>query len=444
MDIYSAIIYSAIIFGTIQSILFLLVYEVLLNQKGFIKQNKLKTLLYCFIFVFTYYCLSLYVPKVYQTPFLTIVSILSFSLISKRPIISISVAFFFYLIILAITDFSVATIQMLIFNITTNEILNNSRYLLIHNVISESLLFFIIVILYKLNLNLTKFNIKKENSLMLNLIIETGLFSIFIFIANLGVLNIKNMMLYNVLVFSIYFIFLIVQIMDLKERERLLNIYNSYKVQEKQIKNMEEIINIIRQEKHDFANHINIIQGLCFLNKPNTVERIKDYVAKISDSIHSSFRYLNTGNDYIDGLLSIKYNYATKNNIDFQVIIDEPLDSLKIKADELISIVSNLVDNAFESYKIKSNSSNKRILFNTFLDKNMFCIKIIDNGDPIPYDIQSKIFERGFSTKEKLNNDHGFGLFITKELVEHNNGEIIFYSSEEETSFLVKFPLREH
>ena len=201
---------------------------------------------------------------------------------------------------------------------------------------------------------------------------------------------------------------------------------------------MEEIIKIIRQEKHDFANHINVIQGLCLLNKPDTVEKIDSYVRKISGTIHASFRYLNTGNDYIDGMLSIKNNYAMKNNIDFKAIIDEPFSSIKIREDELISIMSNLIDNAFEAFT-KSDVGNKEISITTFKEDTNFCIEIADNGDVIPENIIEKIFNRGFSTKVKQNDLHGFGLYITKQLVEKNNGTISVESIPGKTKFLIKF-----
>ncbi|WAG63069.1 hypothetical protein LL038_09440 [Clostridium estertheticum] len=58
-----------------------------------------------------------------------------------------------------------------------------------------------------------------------------------------------------------------------------------------------------------------------------------------------------------------------------------------------------------------------------------------NNGSDIPKEIINKIFEKGYSTKTKGKGDHGYGLYITKQLVEHNN-EII---SIERTSLKTKF-----
>ncbi|MBU3153927.1 sensor histidine kinase, partial [Clostridium estertheticum] len=147
------------------------------------------------------------------------------------------------------------------------------------------------------------------------------------------------------------------------------------------------------------------------------------------------------GNDYIDGLLSIKNNYAMKNKIDFNVIIDESFNLLKIREDELISIISNIIDNAFEALMLKALDENKEISINTFLDDNKFCIQISNNGNDIPKEIINKIFEKGYSTKTKGKGDHGFGLYITKQLVEHNNGYISVERVSGKTKFLVEFKM---
>jgi len=128
-----------------------------------------------------------------------------------------------------------------------------------------------------------------------------------------------------------------------------------------------------------------------------------------------------------------------KNRIEFKVIINEPFSLLKIREDELISIISNIVDNAFEAFRLKSTTENKEISINTFLDNSEFCIEIADNGDVIQEETIKKIFEKGFSTKTKEKGEHGYGLYITKQLVEHNNGSISVESTSENTKFLVKF-----
>ncbi|MFL0198654.1 sensor histidine kinase [Clostridium sp. WILCCON 0269] len=431
-----------IVIDIIEALLLLSIFEALYDNKRFVIQNKIRSTLFFILFVFATYWSTFHIPKVYHALFLVVFYILLIACITKIRIFDSTVIVSLFATILLATETFIEIILMLIFNINLNQIFLNTSYVLSATIISTLFQILIVSIIFKFNSYFTKLRLfEKEGAIFANLIIELGAFTLFIFCVNYGIFHIKNIQTYNVFIFIMYFIFLIAKFRSLKERQLAVDISINYKIQEHQIKNMEEIISIIRQEKHDFANHINVIQGLCLLNKPDTVEKIDNYVRGISSTIHSSFRYLDTGNDYIDGLLSIKNNYAVKNNIDFKVTIKESFSLLKIRQDELISIISNLVDNAFESFQLTSNIQRKEISITTFKEYENFCIEVFDNGDVIPENIVKKIFNKGFSTKTKQNDTHGFGLYITKQLVEENNGNISVKSVPEKTKFLIKFKM---
>ncbi|OBR90279.1 sensor histidine kinase DcuS [Clostridium ragsdalei P11] len=389
-----------IILDGIEALLFLGIFETLYNEKKFVMNNKIRTTLFCIVYIFVTYWSTFYIPDVYHTLFLSIFDILLLSCITKIKIYYSTVVYCLFVTIILATETFVEIIEMFIFNVNINQVFLRSEYVRIFLSFSKILQITVVVILLKFNFYFTKLKLfEKEGHVFSNLIIEIGVVTLFVYSVNLSIFDIKSIQTYNILIFTVYFVFLILKFKNLKEKQTLVNINAKYKVQESQIKNMEEIISIIRQEKHDFANHINVIQGLCMLNKPNTVERINDYVLKISDTVHSSFKYLDTGNDYIDGLLSIKNNHAMKNNIDFEVMIDEPFDLIKIRQDELISIISNLVDNAFEAFQSKIYTDYKEIAVSTFREHEDFCIEVADNGDAISENMRKKIFDKGFSTK---------------------------------------------
>ncbi|WP_368489862.1 sensor histidine kinase [Clostridium sp. BJN0013] len=431
-----------IVLDTIEVLLILGIFEALCNRKRFVIENKIRTGLFYILFVFVTYWSTFHMSMSYHTPVLVVFDILLLAYVMKIKLFDSTVIICLFFTILFITENFIEVIQMIIFGINLEQNFLG-RYFWIGAITSKTLQIIIVAMIFKFNSYFVKLKLfEKEGKVFANLIIELGVVSVFMFCVNFSIFNIKNIQTYNMFIFILYFTFLIIKFRSLREKEMLVNINANYKVQKQQIKNMEEIISIIRQEKHDFANHINVIQGLCLLNKPNTVERINNYVKKISGTIHSSFRYLDTGNDYIDGMLSIKNNYAMKNNIDFKVIIDEPFSLIKIREDELISIISNLVDNAFEAF-IKSDVENKEISIITFKEGMNFCIEIADNGDEIPKNIKTKIFEKGFSTKTKQKGGHGFGLYIIKQLVEKNNGSIFLESTPQRTKFTVKFKMED-
>ncbi|WP_152753953.1 sensor histidine kinase [Clostridium estertheticum] len=430
-----------IILDIFEALLLVGTFSLLTNQKKYIVENKIRSGLFCISYIVTAYLSTNYFnDNLYHTLLTIIVSILLLTFITKINLYSSIIIFSLFFTMIFVTETLIQFIEMFILKVELNEILTIYKYALIFRIGSKLLQILVLIIISKCNIFLNKRELfNSEKSLFSKFFIELGVFSLFLFVLLFSVLDIKNNKIYGLLIFNSFFIFLLIAFMHLKKNVELINISNKYKVQQYQISNMEEIINIIRQEKHDYANHINVIQALCCLNKPNTVERIKEYVSKLSDIIHLSFRYLDTGNDYLDGLLSIKNNYATQNNIDFKVVINESFSLLKIREDELISIISNIIDNAFEALKIKALDDNKEISITTFLDDKKFCIEISNNGGGIPKEIINKIFEKGYSTKTKGKGDHGYGLFITKQLVEHNNGIISVERASLKTKFLIEF-----
>ncbi len=431
---------SEILIDLIEAIILLSIYQIFLNDKSFFKENKLKSLIFCTAFTAFIYWSSTNVSMLYHSLFNIVFSILLLLFVTRINVWSAALIYFIFMIIILITEMSVGVMEMMIFSTSMDQLLVDPQHLMIFTAATKMLQIGIIILLYRFDLSLRRFKIfQKGSSIYSNFIFSIGVFGMFTFGITLSNFDVKNMVLYNIMLFVLYIGFFILSIRDFQERDRLLGIKNKYQVQEYQIKNMEEIISIIREEKHDYANHINVIQALCTLNKPNTVEKIKEYVAGIIGSVQGSFKYLDTGNDYIDGLLSIKNNYAGKNGINFGVNVEEPLSTLKIKSEDLISIISNLVDNAFQAFDDSAYSKN--VYFDTCVSEEKFIIEVANNGKKIPENIIKSIFLKGFSTKGDKNSDHGYGLFITRELVEKNHGSISVESDDFETVFTVIFDL---
>lgn len=437
-------ILKELILDSIEAFLLLKIFSTVYNQTNFIVKNKIRAIIFCVIFVFGNFWVTRNILLLNHTLILAFSSIILLKYITKITFFESAVVYSLFFTILATVETVVLLIEMFMLGTDLNHVIINPIYMNIFLCISKILQITIVLLLAKLKISFSSsILLKKESSLISYLILQMGIFSLLTVCLNFSIFDIQNMKLYNAIIMTLYVVYIIMAIKDSKERERLIDINSRYTIQGSQIKNMEEIISIIRQEKHDFANHINVIQAMCFLEKPNTVERIKDYVATISGGLHASFKYLNTGNDYIDAILSIKSNYAVGNHIKFDVTIKEPFSTLCIKQDELISIISNLVDNAFEALKSKTENECKKISISTYLKDKEFCIEVANNGDVIPLIIVTKIFDKGYSTKQNQGNDHGYGLFITRQFVEQNNGVITVKSTEEKTRFLIRFKLED-
>lgn len=103
----------------------------------------------------------------------------------------------------------------------------------------------------------------------------------------------------------------------------------------------------------------------------------------------------------------------------------------------LNQVFMNLLVNACHSIKTKG-----EIVIKTFVNKKNLVVSIKDNGCGIPDKNKDKIFNVGFTTKG-IGAGTGFGLAISKKIIEKHNGSISFKSKEGKgTEFIVKIPCK--
>ncbi len=104
--------------------------------------------------------------------------------------------------------------------------------------------------------------------------------------------------------------------------------------------------------------------------------------------------------------------------------------------ERIVQIFNNLIKNSIQAIPNKRKGK-----VNIFIDKDdkKVSIQVQDNGKGINPEIQHKLFEPNFTTK---NSGTGLGLSIVKNIVEELNGDIYFESElNKGTSFFVSLPL---
>jgi len=119
----------------------------------------------------------------------------------------------------------------------------------------------------------------------------------------------------------------------------------------------------------------------------------------------------------------------------------EPNIRISIPPHELRQIATNLIANASDA--VAGSGPNATVAIEIMRHENSAVLLIEDNGTGIPADNLARIFDPFFSTKEEVGT--GIGLWVTKEIVEKNGGQISVKSGDLpsgfRTSFRVEFPL---
>lgn len=433
-------IVSHVILNIVDALVILVIYTFLNQLNGFVRKNIIKSIIFILLDTLILTIEDYIIPQGIKPIFNIIFLSLLLSFMTQTSLYASIITNALIFIFLFTIEIAVMLTFMLILKVDIEFVANTLPTRMFCGIISKGLELLLVILIVNSNIKIKKLSeFKKPNTLFQLLALQT-LMIIFLIVSLSFVSSYRsNITLYNIFLVTIYSLFLALSIIDFKERERLQAIQNRFKVQDEYISNMENILTIIRREKHDFSNHLNTILAMCTLNKPDTVQKVGIYIKKLSVKLINAYHFYNTGNDYVDGMLAVKSNIAFEHGIHFDVAFETSLKNLYISDCDITSIIGNIIDNAFDAIIAAGDSEGKTVYISTFEDGMGYCVSIFNNGPVIADKDIGRIFNSGYSTKSSEKPDHGFGLYIVQQLVHRYNGIITVASTEERTEFLIRF-----
>ncbi|WP_139905734.1 sensor histidine kinase [Clostridium thermarum] len=198
-------------------------------------------------------------------------------------------------------------------------------------------------------------------------------------------------------------------------------------------KALNEKIVELKKLKHDYGSEISTLYGLYQLKRYDRMgEILKDIVDRyqmLSFAINVSHK--------INPIVFSVLHHAVCAGINVITIDEANYDNLAITHNELLKLLSNIVNNAVDVLKSSKNPTIRYKSYNSF---NGVTIVISNNGPEIPAELKNKIFEPGFSTKSKEAGDRGYGLSIVKDIMNRCGGKIYLKSNSEYTQFKFEIP----
>jgi len=192
----------------------------------------------------------------------------------------------------------------------------------------------------------------------------------------------------------------------------------------------------LRAKTHEFMNKLHVILGLVRLE---SYDQLANYVSQIAQQYQDEVGYVirRIKNPIFAGFLLGKLSRAREAGTDLVISEDSFLpDSVESEiVHALVTIVGNLIDNAFEAI---AGSSLKRIDVSFVYNNEVLFIEVSDTGIGIPVEEISRIFLKGYSTKA---DNRGWGLFLVQQNVEKLKGRISVVSEVGVgTKFMVTLP----
>lgn len=168
-----------------------------------------------------------------------------------------------------------------------------------------------------------------------------------------------------------------------------------------------------RKQTHDFHNQLYVIYGL--VQQKAATEEILDYIERLQHVESPSVIMVKTHRAAVDIILNQKYAIAENRNIRFDTQLDD-LSHFPLSDDELITVLSNLIDNALEACEKVPADQDRFILLKMRVEPAASFL-YIENITAAPVKIQDN---RVITTKSNAS-EHGYGLQNIISVLEHYN-----------------------
>ncbi|MFA1793816.1 ATP-binding protein [Bacillus velezensis] len=175
----------------------------------------------------------------------------------------------------------------------------------------------------------------------------------------------------------------------------------------------------LRAQTHEFSNKLYAILGLLELGEYNeAIELIKEEYA-IQNEQHEIL-FQNIHSQRVQAILLGKMGKASEKKVKLSIDENSFLESLPehVGSSQLITIIGNLIDNAFEA--VSEKEKKEVAFFMTDIGRDIV-IEVADSGDGVPQEKTETIFEKGYSSKGTR---RGYGLANLKEAVSELQGSI--------------------
>lgn len=221
---------------------------------------------------------------------------------------------------------------------------------------------------------------------------------------------------------------------DVMEREMQMHENKAFQIQEKSqlemYRSISENFDNLKKKTHEFKNQITCIESL--LNKKQ-FSKLEEYVKKIYDSLKNEPDTINTNNVIVNAVLNTKYQEADTKGIVFVFRVND-LSELKIKDEDVVTILANLLNNAIEACET---CADKKIIKFKFVKEDDRIIIAVKNT--FNYDV---LYENGEIRTTKISSayEHGVGIKNVLKIIEKYDGSYVIEDKNKEFFFSIIIP----
>lgn len=259
----------------------------------------------------------------------------------------------------------------------------------------------------------------------------SAMLSAFGYVQTIEQANLLSIITFGMVVMNIIVFYLI---NDILERELRMHENKVFQIQAKNqlemYRSISENFDNQKRKTHEYKNQISCIESL--LDKKQ-YSKLEEYVKKIYGSLNNEPDAINTNNVIINAILNTKYQEADAKGIVFVFRVND-LSELKIKDEDVVTILANLLNNAIEACET---CEDKRIIRFKFVKEDDMIIIAVKNT--FSYDV---VYENGEIKSTKISNvdEHGVGIKNVLKIIEKYGGAYVIEDKNKEFYFSIIIP----
>lgn len=182
-----------------------------------------------------------------------------------------------------------------------------------------------------------------------------------------------------------------------------------------------------RKATHEFERHIQVLRDLLDREEYNAA---REYVCQLQANRSLRVFCIHSNNPVIDVVLNQKHQLAQENGITMRIQVND-LSTLPYQTDEIVVLLSNLLDNAIEAC-IKKDG--QREILCSILKEDSVYISVRNTSNPVV------IVNNEIPTSKPDATAHGFGIPAVKYILERLNSEYTFDYTDGWFQFVAEIP----
>ncbi|WP_169823154.1 sensor histidine kinase [Anaerobacillus alkalilacustris] len=227
-----------------------------------------------------------------------------------------------------------------------------------------------------------------------------------------------------IVLLNIVSLFILSQVYKREEKRKIKQTESTH------LEQFQSLVASVRSDRHDLNNHLTVIAGLL---KIKSYEGASSYIEEMIGEIRINNQVLAVKNPILASMLFAKMNVYQREEILFDLKVQNEDILNRFTSTDLIRLISNLLDNAYDA-TVELPKNERKIAVDFYQTDGKSIIKVQNTS--IPRKIDKNFFESGYSTKGE---HRGFGLTIIKEITSKYNGELVTSTNKNLVTFEIAF-----